>query len=197
MNDKNKKNEKGSSLNQVLQNKFYSYQKLNERKVWYSDAAIAYNSYRPKYPPSIVENATRSIRTGKRILEIGSGPGTVTTPLAEMGFEVRCIEPNLSFCDYVRRNTRRFGSLVTVEASSFEEANVEDDAYDAIVAATSIHWIPLDDAFAKCARALRNGGQLILLWNMVMNPANPTVMERIIELHHALPDDADAKDMFW
>lgn len=182
----------------LCQDKFYQYQKLTERKVWYSNAAAAYNSYRPKYPKQIIQEAVKHI-SGNRILEIGSGPGTASVPLAELGYELRCIEPNASFCDVCRKNTKQFPK-VKVETSSFEEAVIKPASYDAVVAATSIHWIPFETAFPKCAAALKPRGKLVLLWNMTMIPTHAAVMERMIDLHSDLPEDCDLKNTiqyFW
>lgn len=171
------------TFSKLCQEKYYQFQQLGERKVWYSDAALAYNDYRPKYPKPLLREAAQHIKGGNKVLEVGSGPGTASVPLAEFGYQLHCIEPNADFCDVCRENVQTFGKQVKVETVSLEEARLKDGSYDAVVAATSIHWIPFDTAFIKCAAALKPQGTLVLLWNMTMFPTVPQVMERIIDVH--------------
>ena len=54
--------------------------------------------------------------------------------------------------------------------SSAAEWELEAEAFDAVLAASSFHWIPPDLGYAKAARALRDNGSLILLWNKELQP---------------------------
>jgi len=75
---------------------------LEQRKSWYSPAAEAYNSARPKYPTNLVGKAVNAahLSQSSRILEVGSGPGTATVSFAELGCHIVCIEPNPDFCGW-------------------------------------------------------------------------------------------------
>jgi len=99
---------------------------LEERKNWYSPAAEAYNSTRPKYPSELVGKAVSAAKlsSSSRILEIGSGPGTATTAFAELGCRMVCIEPNPDFCNLARMNCKSY-STVEVINKSFDEWNPE------------------------------------------------------------------------
>ena len=193
------------SLERLLDSKYYSFQDLGERKGWYSASAQAYDDCRPKYPDHILDEALRFV-TGNSILEIGSGPGTATASLAERGYEMTCLEPNADFCAIARRRAttmtvrqhhpgghhspsqRRSHALpspasVHIENISFEEASTEGSNFDAIVAATSMHWIPADVAFPKAAKSLKEGGCLVLLWNMMLTPYSRINLEKIKQAH--------------
>ncbi|KAI2498651.1 PFAM Methyltransferase type [Fragilaria crotonensis] len=194
------------SLERLLDSKYYSFQDLGERKGWYSPSAKAYDDCRPKYPDQILDEALRFV-TGKSILEIGSGPGTATASLAERGYDLTCLEPNADFCAIARRRattmtvrhqhqvagqgsplkrTRKVApspASVLIENISFEEASTEGSNFDAIVAATSMHWIPADVAFPKAAKSLKEGGCLVLLWNMMLTPYSAIDLEKIKQAH--------------
>jgi SAM-dependent methyltransferase len=51
-------------------------------------------------------------------------------------------------------------SSVEVINTSFEEWGLEPEAFDAVLAASSMHWIPAEIAYAKASRALKEGGYL-------------------------------------
>jgi tRNA G46 methylase TrmB len=72
---------------------------LEQRKRWYSPAAVAYNEARPRYPQALMGRAiaTAGLSADSRVLEIGCGPGTATVALAPLGCELLCLEPNVDF----------------------------------------------------------------------------------------------------
>ena len=71
-----------ASLRQTI--KDISGKDLEQRKSWYSPAAEAYESTRPRYPSELISQAVKvaQLSSSSRILEIGSGPGTATTSFA-------------------------------------------------------------------------------------------------------------------
>ena len=159
---------------------------LEERKNWYSPAAEAYNSTRPKYPSELVAKAvnTAELSSSSRILEIGSGPGTATTSFAELGCRMVCIEPNPDFCNLARMNCKSYPSVEVINRS-FEEWNLEPEAFDAVLAASSMHWIPAEISYAKASSALREEGRLILLWNKELQPCKSMqdALSDVYQLH--------------
>jgi SAM-dependent methyltransferase len=173
-----------NSLDRLCQNKYYSFQDLGERKGWYSKSAKAYNDNRPKYPDPLIDEVVANHIEGHRILEIGSGPGTATVPLAQRGYELDCFEPNPDFCNLAQENTKAFRPNVRIHNEAFEEAATTGLEYDAVVAATCMHWIPAEIGFPKAAASLRTGGTLVLLWNMMLTPKSRADFERIKAAHH-------------
>jgi SAM-dependent methyltransferase len=172
-----------NSLDRLCQNKYYAFQELGERKVWYSKSAKAYNDCRPKYPDPLIDEVVADHIEGNRILEIGSGPGTATVPLAQRGYKLDCFEPNPDFCNLAQENTEAFRSNVRIHNAAFEEAATTGLEYDAVVAATCMHWIPAEIGFPKAAASLRTGGTLVLLWNMMLTPKSRADFERIKAAH--------------
>lgn len=165
----------------------YSSRELGERKGWYSQSAKAYDDCRPKYPDEIMDQATKLL-SGKRVLEIGCGPGTATVALAQRGYEMHCIEPNTDLIALARKNMKDY-PLAQFENVAFEEAVTEGKEFDVVVAASCMHWIPAEVAYPKAAKSLRQGGTLVQLWNMQLNP-NKTADLQLIKAAHA-PDCLD------
>ena len=143
---------------------------LEQRKRWYSPAAEAYNFVRPKYPGALVDKVIKvaQLSSSSRILEIGSGPGPATTSFAQIGCSMVCIEPNPVFCELARINCQSYPS-VNVINKSFKEWSPELEAFDAVLAASSMHWIPAEIGYAKASGALKQEGILTGLGQMMLD----------------------------
>jgi SAM-dependent methyltransferase len=154
---------------------------LTERKTWYSPAAEHYNRTRPGYA-QIHERVAEVARLtpNSRVLEVGCGPGTATVAFAPLGCSMTCLEPNLDFCQIARQNCASYPN-VEICNTSFEEWALETERFDAVLAATSFHWVPAEIAYPKAVSALKPNGCLILLWNVIAEPG-----ETVYRLTHDL-----------
>ncbi|MEE3719044.1 class I SAM-dependent methyltransferase [Tumidithrix elongata RA019] len=158
---------------------------LAQRKTWYGEIAENYNRVRPRYPAAIIaraiEHANLSTHASvpAKILELGCGPGIATLPFAQLGFSMVSLEPNLEASQIAKENCAQYPN-VEIQNISFEEWEVESGSmhpdreafpkeignrFDAVLAATSWHWIPPEVAYPKTWTALKEKGALILLWN--------------------------------
>jgi len=159
--------------NQTLQKEIrrYSSRNLDERKNWYSPAAIAYDQTRPKYPAQLISQVVElaQLSPSSRILEIGCGPATATVSFAELGFSMLCLEPNPDFYDLAQKNCQPFPN-VEIQNTAFEEWMPESQKFDAVIAASSFHWISPEIGYPKVAEILKKDGHLILLWNKELQP---------------------------
>ena len=81
-----------------------------------------------------------------------------------------CMEPNPDFCEMARMNCRPYPSVQVIN-QSFEDWDLEPEAFDAVLAASSMHWIPAEIGYAKASHALKKDGFLILLWNKEPQPS--------------------------
>jgi protein-L-isoaspartate O-methyltransferase len=160
---------------------------LEQRKSWYSPAAEAYNSTRPKYPSELVGKAINvaKLSQASRILEVGSGPGTATAAFAELGCRMVCLEPNPDFCKLAIRNCSSYPSVEVIN-KSFEEWTLEPQSFDAVLAASSMHWIPSEMGYAKASSALKENGLLILLWNKELQPCSKSMQDALSGVYQQL-----------
>jgi SAM-dependent methyltransferase len=144
----------------------YAGKDLGERKHWYSSVADAYNRVRPRYPQAVIERALEFAQLPQKakILELGCGPAIATVPFAQLGFELLSLEPNREASELAKQNCAVYPH-VEIQNLAFEEWELESDRFDAVLAATSWHWIDPAIAYAKSEAALKAQGSLILLWN--------------------------------
>jgi SAM-dependent methyltransferase len=149
----------------------YSNRNLEERKNWYSPAAEAYSQARPLYPQDLIRQVVEiaQLSSYSNILEVGCGPATATISFSPLGSPMVCLEPNPAFYQLAQQNCQQYSNVV-LHNTSFEEWVLEADKFDAVLAASSFHWIPSDVGYTKAAKALRENGYLILLWNKELQP---------------------------
>ena len=157
-------------LKQTIRN--YASRDLEQRKNWYSPAAEAYNQARPRYPEKLIRQVVEvaKLSTHSKMLEIGCGPATATVDFAELlGLSMICLEPNPDFYQLAQQNCQLYDT-VEIKNTSFEEWMLEAEKFDAVLAATSFHWIPSEVGYPKAANALKQDGYLIFLWNKQLQP---------------------------
>ncbi len=155
---------------QQLINQYMSEYTLEQRKSWYSNAADAYNKTRPRYPQEVISRVIEltQLSPNTNILELGCGPGTATTSFAKLGFSMTCLEPSSEACEIARQNCIQYPNVEIIN-TTFEEWELTS-TYDAVLAATSFHWISPEIRYIKTENALKPNGSLILLWNIAFKP---------------------------
>jgi hypothetical protein len=104
------------------------------------------------------------IQPPAQILELGTGPGIATLPFAQLDFFLLGLEPNPEAADLAQKICVEY-PRVTIQKTTFEEWEVEPERFEAILAATSWHWIASEISYPKAHIALKDQGWLILLWN--------------------------------
>ncbi|KJH71237.1 class I SAM-dependent methyltransferase [Aliterella atlantica] len=159
---------------------------LEQRKTWYSTVAEAYNRVRPRYPQALCDRAIElaGLRAGASILEIGCGPGTATLSFAQRGFSLVSLEPSLEAYQFASLNCAQYPN-VEIKNTTFEDWELGERKFDAVLAATSLHWVSPEIRFAKTAAVLRDNGALILLWNATVQPQYDIyqIMHEVYQIH--------------
>ena len=143
-----------------------------DKSSWYDAVAEAYDRTRPRYPAEILARMQEiaRLRSGKSVLEIGSGPGIASVELAKLGAATICLEPSRSACELARRKCAVYPNVEFVN-TTFEAWDLGDRQFDAVVATTSFHWLTPEARNQKTAAALKDDGLLILLWNTPPQPS--------------------------
>ena len=129
--------------------------------------AEAYDRERPSYPDELIDAACSiaALRTGSRVLEVGSGTGKLTEALVERGLVVDAVDPGANMIAFARRRVRDSGA-VEFHLGRFEEIPFTERVFDAVFSAAAFHWIDPKLGWAKAARCLRPGGTLALIMHV-------------------------------
>jgi SAM-dependent methyltransferase len=128
---------------------------------------------------------------GARVLEVGCGPGHLSTRLAHHGFEVAGLDLDPSMIARAQANIDRAGNgdrrqpsflVGDVAALAFP-----DRSFDLVVSTLSMHhWADPAAALAEIGRVLRPGGRA-LIWDF-----RPGVRPHLFGPRHAhIPDPVD------
>lgn len=156
--------------------------------------AELYDAARPGYPRALFDDlvALARIPPGGHIVEIGSGTGQATLPLARRGYTVWCVELGARLAAVARRNLAAYPG-VAVWVGAFEDWPLEPGAFDLALSATAFHWINPAIGYARVARALKPSGALALIWNVsVQTQADRGFFDAVREVYRReTPDLAE------
>jgi SAM-dependent methyltransferase len=128
----------------------------------FDTAADRYQRARPEYPAALFDAlvSEAQLQPGHAVLEIGCATGKATLPLARRGLRITCIELGPDLAAAARMNLAAFPAVEVVEGAFETWTPAASTAFDAVVAATSWHWIDPAVRDGKAASLLRRGGHL-------------------------------------
>jgi SAM-dependent methyltransferase len=137
---------------------------LTELRTIFDEDAELYDRARPAYPEPLFDELVRlaGLRPGDRALEIGSGTGKASVPLARRGLRLVGLEPGENMARLARRNLSAFPAA-EVQLGAFESWPLPSEPFDVVLAATCWHWLDPDVRFVRAAEALRPGGALAIV----------------------------------
>jgi SAM-dependent methyltransferase len=130
----------------------------------FEQAPELYDRARPGYPDAVFDDLSRlaGLKPGSRVLEVGCGTGQATVALARRRFDVVAVELGAGLAGVARRNLGSFAAVDVITAA-FEDWALPPAPFDAVVAATSFHWLDPAVRVAKAAQALRPDGVLAVI----------------------------------
>ncbi|MFD8599951.1 class I SAM-dependent methyltransferase [Kitasatospora sp. NPDC059646] len=136
----------------------------NERTAWAGRAdayAATFGRLCAHTVPELLDAA--GVFTGTRLLDVGTGPGTVAAAACDRGAEVHAVDAEPSMVELARRTA----PAAHVELAALPELPFPDARFDAVVANFVLNHVgrPLL-ALAELRRVLRPGGRLALtIWS--------------------------------
>src|SRR5574341_242905 len=94
----------------------------SRRRESFDEVAELYDKARPGYPHQLVDDLLElsDLGEGHRVLEIGSGSGQLTVPLAERGLSIVAVELGANLAGVARRKLTRF-QYAEVVVADFDE----------------------------------------------------------------------------
>jgi len=130
----------------------------------FDEVAVLYNEARPRYPDELFSTLIdiTNLEKNATILEIGSGTGQATQPLAQRGFMITAVELGRSLAEVAKNELHKYQN-VQVLNTSFEQANFFKKSFDLVYAATSFHWIDPSIKYTKTHRLLKDKRYLAII----------------------------------
>lgn len=127
--------------------------------------AADYDTHRPRYPDSMIDDVVaHGVRS---VLDVGAGTGIASQQFAERGVAVLAIEPDPRMAAVARVKG------IPVESDYFEQWKPSGRTFDLVVFAASFHWVDPAVALPKVRELLHPGGHLALMWNRLTPTAPP------------------------
>ena len=135
-----------------------------ERRETFDEIAELYDRARPRYPAELFIDleVLAGLGPSSRVLEVGTGTGIATLPLAERGYRVVAVELGGALAAVAEAKLAPFADVELVR-SAFEDWPLPAEPFDLVVSATAWHWIDPAVGYAKAAQALRPGGSLAIV----------------------------------
>jgi SAM-dependent methyltransferase len=148
----------------------------------FGEDAVLYDFARPDYPAELFDwlRERCGLNAQNACFEIGAGTGHATLPVLAMPVRnVLAIEPDERLAERLREKA---GALpLTIEIARFEDARLDDSAFDFGFAAMSLHWLARMKALTRVRAALKPGGYFAMWWNVYHNSAAPDAFGRATE----------------
>jgi SAM-dependent methyltransferase len=151
----------------------------------FNEVPELYDRVRPGYPIDLFADlvSITGIDGRASVLEVGCGTGQATRSLALHGCAVTAVEPGEAMAALACQRLANFGN-VTVEASTFEAWDDRGRRFDALVAASSWHWVDPSIGWPRAHDVLKRGGWMALLGHVVVRrPGEPEVYAETADLH--------------
>lgn len=141
----------------------------------FGEDAAQYDFARPPYPEALFGWLRERCGLGEAsaCFEIGAGTGHATLPvLATPVGRMLAIEPDARLAETLREKADGDERLA-IDVARFEDARLDDGAFDFGFAAMSMHWLARMKALAKVRAALKPGGRFAMWWNVYHNSSAP------------------------
>ena len=128
----------------------------------FNDRAEDYVKYRPTYPADAIDAILSGLGQANTLIaaDLGAGTGISARLLGDRGLRVVAIEPSSG----MRRAAATHAQVRWVNSRA-EATALKAATMDLVLSAQSFHWFDPMAALAECARVLKPGGRLAIMWN--------------------------------
>jgi len=147
-----------------------------------------YAKFRPGFPPSFFERmeAHGIGAPGQRLLDLGTGTGTLARGFAQRGAEVTGLDVSAEQVAASTQLDRAAGVRVEYVVGQAEATGLPAGAFDVVIAGQCWHWFDSGAAMAEAARLLKPEGRLVIChFDWIPLPGNVVeATERLIQAHN-------------
>lgn len=130
----------------------------------FGKTAHDYGRYRAGFPPAFFERmAMFGIGVaGQRVLDLGTGTGTLARGFALRGCQVTGLDPSISLTEEAKRLDQEAQVSVQYVTAKAEQTGLPDASFDVVTAGQCWHWFDRSKAAQEVRRLLVPNGQLVI-----------------------------------
>jgi SAM-dependent methyltransferase len=154
----------------------------------FGKTAADYGRHRAGFPARLFDILFREskVRSGDRLLDLGTGTGTLARGFALRGCEVTALDPSRDLLEEARRLDREARVTIHYIEGRAEETGLPTNAFDVVTAGQCWHWFDRSRAAVEARRLLRLGGLLVIAhFDWVPLPGNVVeATEHLIAEHN-------------
>jgi SAM-dependent methyltransferase len=153
----------------------------------FGKTAKDYAAHRAGFPAELfVRLATMGIgRSGQRLLDLGTGTGTLARGFARRGASVVGVDPAEPLLLEARRLAAGDGVQVDFRVGRAEDIDSPDGVFDVVTAGQCWHWFDRPAAAAECRRVLVPDGALVICYlDWLPLPGNVVAATEALILEH-------------
>ncbi|MCB9450327.1 MAG: class I SAM-dependent methyltransferase [Anaerolineaceae bacterium] len=153
----------------------------------FGKTAKDYGQYRAGFPDAFFERLAESGvgQPGQRLLDLGTGTGTVARGLAGQGCHVTAIDPSPQLLDQARQLDVQAGVQVNYLVARAEDTGLANRQFDVVTAGQCWHWFDRPRAAQEAMRLLVPGGYLVIAhYDWIPLPGNVVEMTEQLILKH-------------
>jgi SAM-dependent methyltransferase len=127
----------------------------------FGKTAADYARHRQGFPPELFERLAHYGvgLPGQRLLDLGTGTGTLARGFALRGCRVTGLDPSAPMMEQARELDRQAGASVEYVVAKAESTGFPGATFDAVTAGQCWHWFDRPRAAAEIMRILKPGGR--------------------------------------
>ena len=162
----------------------------------YRGTAADYDRFRLPYPDELIEDLCRRAHvTGRgRLLDLASGPGTVTFALCDRFDEVWAVDLEPEAVEFGARKAVALGAQNVRWMAGRAEDVEPEPTFDLVTIGTAFHRLDRRRVAERAMRCLRPGGHLALLWSATPLGGTDPWQQRFIEIFADWGERMDATE---
>ncbi len=157
-------------------------------KVDFGKTAADYAQHRAGFPDVLFERLAGFgvWRTGQRILDLGTGTGTLGRGFARLGCDVTGLDPSAELIEQAKALDRKEGLGTVYVMARAEATTFPDRSFDVVGAGQCWHWFDRPRAAAEARRVLVAQGPLVIAYfDWIPLPGNVVeATEQLIQHHN-------------
>jgi SAM-dependent methyltransferase len=135
-----------------------------DRSPDFARTAADYARHRAGFPPELLDRlaTTGVVRAGARVVDLGTGTGSLARLFAQRGCEVTGVDIAAPLLEQARRLDREAGVQIAYVEAPAEATGLPGGGFDVVSAGQCWHWFDRPAAAREAARLLVSGGSVVI-----------------------------------